>query len=80
MRGSGNCWYDLHRADLGVVVMARNSETVAGEYGWGPGLTPPGLENAPLSEGGRYRGKTPPMGDPAGLRALADELAARGRA
>lgn len=58
--------------------MARDPEAVAGEYDWGPGLTPPGLEDAPLSAGGRYRGKTPPMTDPAGLRALADELAARG--
>ncbi|KZE98910.1 MAG: hypothetical protein WBD41_00500 [Rhodococcus sp. (in: high G+C Gram-positive bacteria)] len=31
------------------------------EFGWGSGLTQPGLEAAPPSQGGRYRGKTPPM-------------------
>ena len=56
---------------------AVDPETVAGEYDWGPGLTPPGLEDAPPSQGGRYRGKVPAMPDHAGLRALADELAER---
>lgn len=51
----------------------------AGEYDWGPGLTPPGLKDAPPSHGGRYRGKSPAMGDDASLRALADELATRKR-
>lgn len=51
----------------------------AGEYSWGAGLTPPGLEDAPPREGGRYRGKTPPTADHAGLRALADELEERHR-
>lgn len=59
--------------------MARDPEKVPGEFDWGPGLTPPGLEDAPPSEGGRYRGKTPPTaGDPS-LSALADDLARRGR-
>lgn len=49
----------------------------ASEYSWGAGLTPPGLENASPDQGGRYRGLTPPMGEPAGLRALADALAER---
>lgn len=31
-----------------------------GEFDWGAGLTPPGLEDAPPSEGGRYHGTTPP--------------------
>lgn len=30
------------------------------EFSWGPDLTPPGLEDAPPTEGGRYRGLTPP--------------------
>ncbi|GJO05004.1 hypothetical protein NJB1907f44_32770 [Mycobacterium marinum] len=30
------------------------------EFSWGAGLTPPGLEDAPPSEGGRYHGKVPP--------------------
>ncbi|MDV7246757.1 MULTISPECIES: hypothetical protein [Rhodococcus] len=59
--------------------MARDTEKIPGEFGWGPGLTPPGLEEAPPSEGGRYRGKTPPMTDDSGLTVLADELARRGR-
>lgn len=29
------------------------------EFGWGSGLTPPGLEDAPPAEGGRYHGKAP---------------------
>lgn len=56
---------------------AVDPETVAGEYDWGPGLTPPGLEDAPPSEGGRYRGRSPAATDHNGLRALADELAER---
>jgi len=31
------------------------------EFSWGPGLTPPGLEDAPPSLGGRYRGTAPPV-------------------
>jgi hypothetical protein len=34
-------------------------DSEASEFSWGPGLTPKGLENAPPSEGGRYRGQTP---------------------
>jgi len=30
------------------------------EFSWGPGLAPPGLENASPSQGGRYRGMAPP--------------------
>lgn len=58
-------------------VSARDTQLIAGEYDWGPGLTPPGLEDMLPSQGGRYRGKTPAMPDHAGLRALADELAER---
>ncbi|MFI6399527.1 hypothetical protein ACIBED_15575 [Rhodococcus coprophilus] len=50
----------------------------AGEYSWGPGLTPKGLEHALPADGGRYRGKAPKMTEPKGLRALADELERRG--
>jgi hypothetical protein len=31
------------------------------EFSWGPGLVPPGKENAPPSRGGMYRGKCPPV-------------------
>ncbi len=31
------------------------------EYSWGEGLTPRGVEDAPLSLGGRYRGMAPPV-------------------
>lgn len=31
------------------------------EFSWGPGLVPRGLENAPPSQGGAYRGKCPPV-------------------
>lgn len=37
-----------------------NGDTGAGEFSWGPGLTPKGLEGAPPCQGGRYRGTTPP--------------------
>lgn len=29
------------------------------EYGWGSDLVPPGLDDAPPSKGGMYRGTTP---------------------
>jgi hypothetical protein len=35
-------------------------DSEAGEFSWGPGLTPKGLKHAPVSEGGRYRGTSPP--------------------
>ncbi len=77
---------------MGVVLMAPRMGTYgprddrpvarqhpeAGEYSWGPGLTPKGLENAAPADGGMYRGKTPPVAEPPGLRALADELDRRG--
>ncbi len=31
------------------------------EFSWGEGLTPPGLEEAPPSLGGRFRGMAPPV-------------------
>lgn len=31
------------------------------EFSWGPGLVPPGKENAPPSHGGIYRGVCPPV-------------------
>lgn len=43
------------------------------EFGWGPGLTPPGLENAPPSRGGRYRGKSPAMTVDPALQRIADD-------
>jgi hypothetical protein len=46
----------------------------AGEYSWGPGIVPSGLENEPPNRGGPYRGRSPKTPDHAGLRALADEL------
>lgn len=52
----------------------RDPEALPGEYSWGPGLTPPGLEDAPPSQGGQYRGKSPVPEDDPGLRALADRL------
>jgi hypothetical protein len=35
-------------------------DSQAGEFSWGPGLTPRGLEDAAPSEGGRYKGQSPP--------------------
>lgn len=32
----------------------------AGEFSWGPGLEPPSVRGKPPSEGGRYRGTSPP--------------------
>ncbi|GAC69934.1 hypothetical protein GS4_30_00050 [Gordonia soli NBRC 108243] len=51
----------------------------ASEMSWGTGLTPPGLEDAPPSEGGRYHGKAPKLDSETadGLRSVADELAQR---
>jgi hypothetical protein len=34
------------------------------EFSWGPGLVPPGKENAPPSEGGMCRPKAPDMTEP----------------
>jgi hypothetical protein len=31
------------------------------EFSWGPGLVPPGKENAPPNRGGMYRGKCQPV-------------------
>jgi hypothetical protein len=31
------------------------------EFSWGPGLSPPGKQVAPPSEGGMYRGMCPPV-------------------
>lgn len=36
-------------------------ENDATELSWGNGLVPPGLENAPPSEGGMYQGVSPPQ-------------------
>ncbi|MDV2476405.1 hypothetical protein F8M49_15665 [Rhodococcus zopfii] len=55
-------------------------ESLPGEYSWGPGLTPKGLEEVSPSDGGMYRGKTPKTTEPFGLRTLADELERRGGA
>ncbi|GAC61579.1 hypothetical protein [Gordonia sihwensis] len=48
-----------------------------GEYSWGPGLTPPDLQDARPDEGGLYRGKSPAIPDDTAMRGLADELADR---
>ncbi len=42
-------------------------ETQASEFSWGPGITPPGLDDASPREGGRYHGKTPPGEDRIGV-------------
>lgn len=34
------------------------------EFSWGPGLTPPELEDAPPSQGGRYKPVSPPVDNP----------------
>lgn len=34
-------------------------EVGAGEFSWGPGLDVPGYEDAPPSQGGRYKGTAP---------------------
>lgn len=34
------------------------------EFGWGPGLVPPGKEYAPPSQRGMYRPKCPDMTEP----------------
>ncbi len=44
------------------------------EYSHGAGLTPPGLEDAPLSLGGRYRGMAPPVDMSLAVRADAARL------
>lgn len=48
-----------------------------GEYSWGPGLTPPDLQDARPVDGGLYRGKSPAPDEGPALRALADALADR---
>jgi hypothetical protein len=34
-------------------------DSEASEFSWGPGLDVPGYEDAPPSEGGRYKGQSP---------------------
>jgi len=44
------------------VSYTKHGRTAGGsEHSWGEGLTPPGLEDAPPSQGGRYRGMAPPV-------------------
>jgi hypothetical protein len=49
---SGQSDYSRYRPT--DVIGDLDSET--SEYSWGPGLAPPGLESAPPSQGGRYKG------------------------
>lgn len=42
-------------------------DSEASQFSWGPGLTPRGLEDAPPSQGGRYRGQTPPCPNQVGV-------------
>lgn len=44
------------------------------EFGFGPGLVPPGRETAPPSEGGMYRGVCPPV-----ELTPSDDLSVRGK-
>lgn len=37
------------------------------EFGWGDGLTPVHLRHAPPSEGGMYKGQSPPSGPQIGV-------------
>lgn len=37
-----------------------NDEIGASEFSWGPGLEPPSVRGNPPSQGGRYRGTSPP--------------------
>ncbi|GAA2427096.1 hypothetical protein GCM10009856_41970 [Mycolicibacterium llatzerense] len=46
--------YDRRRQELSPEL-----DLEASEYGWGAGITPRGLEDAPANEGGRYHGTTP---------------------
>jgi hypothetical protein len=39
----------------------------ASEFSWGDGLVPRGLENAPPSEGGMYKGTSPPSDPQVGV-------------
>ncbi len=47
------------------------------EFSWGPGLAPPGFENAPPADGGRYRGMAPPVDMSLAVRADAARLLRR---
>lgn len=42
------------------VAFRRMEESELSEFGWGEGLDPPGVEGSPPSQGGRYRGTSPP--------------------
>lgn len=84
MCGAGEGLRRVYRSHVGVALMYDNEHQPrptgekalgAGEYSWGPGLVPSGLEDAPPSRGGIYRGTTPPVANPLGQ--LADELADR---
>ena len=55
--------------------MPANNEVGPGEFSFGPGRVPKELEDAAPSQGGVYRGTTPPVTNP--LAALEAELAER---
>lgn len=60
---------DIGGSGLGNDAMSRpldmdELDSEASEFSWGPGLTPKALEDAPPSQGGRYRGQAPPLARP----------------
>lgn len=50
--------------EIGRAYQRSRNDAGKSEFGWGAGLTPKGLEHAPPSEGGRYRGKAASLDDP----------------
>lgn len=55
-------WPDVTR-----IGAAYDRESESSELSWGDGITPPGLENSPPAEGGRYHGKAPDCAPKIGL-------------
>ena len=45
--------------NAGIAYQRMAIDNGAGEFDWGSGLVPKGLEDAPPSEGGMYRGTSP---------------------
>ncbi|WP_155956897.1 hypothetical protein [Rhodococcus sp. UNC23MFCrub1.1] len=61
----------------GVPSYGRRDAPGESEFSHGPGLTPKGLERAPVVDGGRYHGLSPRMKVPDELTAVSDLIAER---
>ena len=59
--GAGSSGTGHEGQPLDPFLLRRSEDEDATELCWGDGLVPEGLEDAPPSEGGMYKGKSPAM-------------------